>query len=248
MKRSELKIGQSVIISPRENRNSSVQGTIKEVLTRAEDHPHGILVKLDSGVIGRVKNIISKIVQTPELSSDHLLKGEGQDIEYKSSALWSQDFSKKISENKISSELQQYGRDASKFIIARVIASFLNTKGGQLVIGIKEDKNTFKETVIGIDSEIKKLADKNYDGYKRMIVDQIIRKYLPSDIYNHFPDFFNINFKKMEDKTVCVITTQPSSFKVFITWKNKNFFYIRTESECRELVGEELVNYCQKHF
>lgn len=33
-------------------------GTVKEILTTAPIHPHGIKVKLDSGQIGRVKEII----------------------------------------------------------------------------------------------------------------------------------------------------------------------------------------------
>jgi uncharacterized repeat protein (TIGR03833 family) len=33
------------------------QGTISKILTKSLSHPHGIKVQLESGLIGRVKNI-----------------------------------------------------------------------------------------------------------------------------------------------------------------------------------------------
>jgi uncharacterized repeat protein (TIGR03833 family) len=34
------------------------QGVVKRVLTKSPNHPHGIKVMLDDGVVGRVKEII----------------------------------------------------------------------------------------------------------------------------------------------------------------------------------------------
>jgi uncharacterized repeat protein (TIGR03833 family) len=34
------------------------RGTVKDILTRSPTHPHGIKVRLESGEIGRVKEII----------------------------------------------------------------------------------------------------------------------------------------------------------------------------------------------
>ena len=55
-------------------------------------------------------------------------------------------------------ELQNYERKASKIILAKTIASFSNTEGGNLIIGIKEIKEHGKEDkIIGIEDEFKKL-------------------------------------------------------------------------------------------
>lgn len=35
------------------------QGIVAEILTNSPDHPHGIKVRLVSGEVGRVKNIIA---------------------------------------------------------------------------------------------------------------------------------------------------------------------------------------------
>ncbi len=34
------------------------QGIVKRLLTNSPNHPHGIKVQLESGVVGRVKNVI----------------------------------------------------------------------------------------------------------------------------------------------------------------------------------------------
>jgi len=35
------------------------RGTVKDILTNSMNHPHGIKVRLESGEVGRVKEIIS---------------------------------------------------------------------------------------------------------------------------------------------------------------------------------------------
>jgi uncharacterized repeat protein (TIGR03833 family) len=36
------------------------EGVVKDVLTRSLTHPHGIKVRLESGEVGRVKEILSR--------------------------------------------------------------------------------------------------------------------------------------------------------------------------------------------
>jgi len=35
------------------------EGVVKRILTNASTHPHGIKVQLESGEVGRVKNVLS---------------------------------------------------------------------------------------------------------------------------------------------------------------------------------------------
>lgn len=255
MKRSELRIGEIVSVVPRRNRNTIVKGKLVEILTSAEEHPHGILVKLDDGTIGRVSNRKtttnrekSESSANVRLSMEDLMKGEGQFIEYKSSALWSQNLTKQAINDSKSSEVRLCGTSASKFILAKEIAGFLNSKGGYLIVGIKENKAHQVDQVIGINSELKKLKDCNEDGYKRMILDHVIRKYLPSKIFNHVSDFIDINFPFHQGERLCVIKVERSPSQVFVTHKSHKFFYVRTDSETRPLEQEELVEYCSRHF
>ena len=58
--RKNIKIGQLVEIVQKQDqqKGSLTEGIIKRILTNASYHPHGIKVRLDSGEVGRVKNII----------------------------------------------------------------------------------------------------------------------------------------------------------------------------------------------
>jgi uncharacterized repeat protein (TIGR03833 family) len=57
--RKNIQIGLFVEIVQKQNQRSGVlnQGTISKILTKSLSHPHGIKVQLESGLIGRVKNI-----------------------------------------------------------------------------------------------------------------------------------------------------------------------------------------------
>lgn len=56
----EIKPGIKVEIVKKEHQRSGIitQGVVKDILTKSSSHPHGIKVRLESGEIGRVKNIL----------------------------------------------------------------------------------------------------------------------------------------------------------------------------------------------
>jgi uncharacterized repeat protein (TIGR03833 family) len=60
IKRSELKIGSRVRIEQKRDQKTGklTEGTIKDILTRSASHSHGIKVRLESGLVGRVKELV----------------------------------------------------------------------------------------------------------------------------------------------------------------------------------------------
>ena len=49
------------IVLKRDQRTGKLtQGTVKDILTRSPNHPHGIKVRLNDGKIGRVQEILPK--------------------------------------------------------------------------------------------------------------------------------------------------------------------------------------------
>jgi len=60
-KRSCVKIGQNVAIIQKNNQRTGAltEGCVKRILTKSQNHPHGIKVQLTSGAVGRVKQIVS---------------------------------------------------------------------------------------------------------------------------------------------------------------------------------------------
>ena len=59
-RREDIKPGIAVMVELTEHKRTGrlTGGKVKEILTTAPIHPHGIKVKLDTGQIGRVKEII----------------------------------------------------------------------------------------------------------------------------------------------------------------------------------------------
>ena len=60
--RTSIAIGDLVEVVEKQNQSSGVltQGLVKRILTKSKNHPHGIKVMLDTGEVGRVKNIIEE--------------------------------------------------------------------------------------------------------------------------------------------------------------------------------------------
>jgi uncharacterized repeat protein (TIGR03833 family) len=59
-KRDEIKPGIAVMVELTEDKRTGklTGGRVKEILTSAPIHPHGIKVMLENGLIGRIKQII----------------------------------------------------------------------------------------------------------------------------------------------------------------------------------------------
>jgi uncharacterized repeat protein (TIGR03833 family) len=59
--RKDIKIDSEVEIIQKHHQRTGelTSGRVFRILTKSSNHPHGIKVELDSGEIGRVKNILS---------------------------------------------------------------------------------------------------------------------------------------------------------------------------------------------
>jgi uncharacterized repeat protein (TIGR03833 family) len=58
--RADVKIGMQVkIVMKIDQRTSKLtEGVVKNILTKSPKHPHGIKVRLETGEVGRVKEIV----------------------------------------------------------------------------------------------------------------------------------------------------------------------------------------------
>ena len=268
IKRSNLRTGMIVEVTLRgRNQEATKKGAIQAILTNSETHTHGILVELTDGIQGRVLNVIEDIGQVEmspvkadmtkpqerdvalrRLLSEMLADSENQYTEYKSSLLWSKGKSKEWIAESNSPEIKEYGDNTSTIIIAKAISAFLNSRGGSLLIGIKENKAGLKDEIIGINSELYKLDDPCLDGYRRYIVDRVLRPYLPSDIFNRLSHFIEIRFEEINDKQICIVDIRPSDKKAFLKIRGRDHFYIRVDATTREIYGEQIVNFCEERF
>lgn len=64
-RRSDLRPGLEVFIVQKQDQRTGAltHGVVKDILTKSPTHPHGIKVRLENGLVGRVKSIVR---DTPE--------------------------------------------------------------------------------------------------------------------------------------------------------------------------------------
>jgi uncharacterized repeat protein (TIGR03833 family) len=58
--RKNVKIGMTVdvVLKPDQRTGKRTRGVVKDILTKSPHHPHGIKVRLETGAVGRVQEII----------------------------------------------------------------------------------------------------------------------------------------------------------------------------------------------
>jgi uncharacterized repeat protein (TIGR03833 family) len=60
--RASIKPGMTVLIVLKQDQRTGklTKGIVKDILTKSPNHPHGIKVRLQSGEVGRVKEIVNQ--------------------------------------------------------------------------------------------------------------------------------------------------------------------------------------------
>ena len=58
--RNSIQIGSKVMVVQKQDQRTGklTEGVVKRILTNSANHPHGIKVMLESGIVGRVKEIL----------------------------------------------------------------------------------------------------------------------------------------------------------------------------------------------
>ena len=60
-KRKNIQIGKEVVVIQKQDQRTGklTRGIVQRLLTKSATHPHGIKVRLESGIVGRVKQVIN---------------------------------------------------------------------------------------------------------------------------------------------------------------------------------------------
>ncbi|MDA8090506.1 MAG: YwbE family protein [Nitrospiraceae bacterium] len=60
-RRSDIRAGLrvSIVLKKDQRTGKLTDGVVKDILTKSPEHPHGIKVRLESGEVGRVKEILN---------------------------------------------------------------------------------------------------------------------------------------------------------------------------------------------
>ncbi len=147
--------------------------------------------------------------------------GEGHVLEFKETLEYD------IKQNKINKNLN---KECLKTIVA-----FLNTDGGILLIGVKDNGE-----VAGIDQDLQHVQRKNLDGFELKLRDLIRNRFDPAPFNK-----VRINFEKHDIGTICKINVDPVNLSQVIHLDGKEV-YIRDGNMTIKLDGMALTNWIQQ--
>lgn len=151
--------------------------------------------------------------------------GESLRLEFKSSARW--DYQRKS----VNKDLET--------VIVKTLAALMNSEGGTLLIGVSDDG-----TVLGLEPDFGTIGKKNADAYENWLMTRVL-----DSIGRDRARLLRVSFHAVEDKQVCRVDAERSAVPVFVKDSQAgDRLFVRAGNSTRELLGSELLKYCQEHF
>lgn len=157
--------------------------------------------------------------------SELIENGENEKVEFKSSLCY--DYKK----NNKSKDVE--------FSVAKSVAAFLNSNGGYLFMGVKDNK-----TILGIEKDFSVLNKATEDAFELHFTN-IINKYLGAE---NRP-CVTMRFAEIDDKTISiVIIPKRGPREVYLTLEGQPFFFIRSGNSSQPLDVKQATIYIKEHW
>ncbi len=125
-----------------------------------------------------------------------------------------------------------------EYVIAKTIAAFLNSEGGDLFIGIDDEQNA-----LGLTDDIETFSKKNIDGFELHLF-EVIKKYIGGGYSTHI----KVTFPVYDDVQICRIRVAKSGKPVFVTLEGKEDFFVRSGCSSQPLSREDQSAYEKEHW
>ncbi len=159
-----------------------------------------------------------------EAVEELILGGESDSVEFKSTLRY--DLRQALVNKKL------------EFIVAKTISAFLNSKGGNLFIGIDDEQNS-----LGLLPDIATLKKQNIDGFELQLI-EVINKYI-GKVYG---SYIKISFPDYDNKQICQVTVSQCSKPVFVSYEGREDFFIRVGCSSQPLSRLEQSAYEKNHW
>ena len=185
---------------------------INQTVIEAADTEEELIQKIEERKLRRFLTTIRKISEFKPV--DELIKElESDTLEFKSTLEWS------VKGNCKDEKL--------RLAVLKTIVAFLNSQGGTLLIGVKDDGNIF-----GLEQDLSLLKNKkNIDDFQLKLVRLIIE-----NIGSYFINkYIKIRFKELEGKEICIVDVKMSLKKAFLKTDKGLEFYIRVGNASQKL-------------
>ncbi len=150
--------------------------------------------------------------------------GESGRVEFKSSIRWD------LERKSVNRGLET--------VIAKTIAGFCNTRGGNLLIGVADDGG-----IVGLEHDYRTLRDQGRDGFERAVID-IVKKKLGGDL----SPLVHFSFQEIDGKDVCMLSIEPAPRPVYQDQGKNSLFYVRSGNSTRQMDVREAVSFAKTRW
>lgn len=213
----------------RENVRLTFDQKVEQVIQEIVDSNFDLYKRItDDRTFGElVKNFLfDQYLRSHRNAEDLIKQGESKTLEFKSTLRWN------LKENRQDDKAVTYA-------VLKTIAAFLNTEGGDLLIGVADDG-----TIIGVELD----QFDNDDKFMRHLT-QIVR----NGLGDRAGTCIDPKSQDVQGKTVCVVSCQRSPEPVFLKWKDtedkpEGDFYVRSGPGTVKLSADSAKEYIRTRF
>ncbi len=219
----------SARVNTRENVRLTFDQKVEQVIQEIVDSNFELYKRItDDRAFGEViKNFLFDQYLRAHRQAEELIKrGESKTLEFKATMRWN------LRENK------QDDRRVTHAVL-KTIAAFLNTQGGDLLIGVADDRS-----IVGIERD-------RFDSDDRFMLHlaQVVR----NGLGDRAGTCIDPKTQIVTGKTVCVVSCQRSPEPVFLKWRGMESgpdgdFYVRSGPGSVQLAPESVREYIRTRF
>ena len=175
-------------------------------------------------IIRLKNNLPGERIESATSIEQILAEGEHEWIEFKSTFRWD------VNQKKVNKNLEKSAM--------KTIAAFLNSGGGQLLIGVDDFGN-----IVGLDADYKSLPKSNADGFQNHF-----NHIFHSMIGPNFRQFIELAIQKVGDKDCCLIRVISADKPAYLRSDEQEEFFIRTGNTTTSLKLSEASAYADSHW
>ncbi len=132
---------------------------------------------------------------------------------------------------------QKVNRDLERSVM-KTVAGFLNSKGGNLVIGVGDAREP-----LGLKHDYETLNRPTSDGFENHFT-QIFNAMIGPE----FRHLIKLRFPTVHNQELCVVSVAPSVRPIYLKLEDTEHFYIRTGNVTTPLKMSEVESYTRSHW
>ena len=167
------------------------------------------------------KKVTTYLRTREQISTLELIeKGENDIVEFKSSLRWNME--------------KQHRDKLIEFAVLKTLTSFMNTKGGTLLVGVTDEKE-----IIGIGQDRFDNSDKMILHLTRLVKEKISPIHI---------EFLKFEIEPIKNKHLLRIDCEAATSPAYLKEGNEEIFYVRTGPSTTNLKVSKVFDYVRRRF